>query len=120
MRFVRWSLGYQLHIQHPPKKSTFVCFKRWEFCGNCNPLLRVEAMRRMGIGKEEMSGYGFRAMARTILDEVRGFRPDYIEHQLAPAVRDSNGCAYNRMAHLPERKKMMQDGSDYLDKLKAG
>ncbi len=77
-------------------------------------------MRRMGIGKEEMSGYGFRAMARTILDEVRGFRPDYIEHQLAPAVRDSNGRAYNRTAHFPERKKMMQDWSDYLDKLKAG
>jgi len=80
----------------------------------------LAAMRRMGIGKEEMSGHGFRAMARTILDEVLGFRPDYIEHQLAHAVRDPNGRAYNRTAHLPERRKMMQDWSDYLDKLKAG
>ena len=80
----------------------------------------LAAMRRMGINKEEMSGHGFRAMARTILDEVLGFRPDYIEHQLAHAVRDPNGRAYNRTAHLPERRKMMQEWADYLDKLKAG
>jgi integrase len=80
----------------------------------------LAAMRRMGIGKNEMSGHGFRAMARTILDEVLGFRPDLIEHQLAHAVRDPNGRAYNRTAHLPERRKMMQAWADYLDKLKAG
>lgn len=80
----------------------------------------LAAMRRMGIGKEEMSGHGFRAVARTILDEVLGVRPDYIEHQLAHAVRDPNGRAYNRTAHLPERRKMMQQWADYLDKMKAG
>ena len=79
----------------------------------------LAAMRRMGIPKEEMSGHGFRAMARTILDEVLGFRPDLIEHQLAHAVRDPNGRAYNRTAHLPERRKMMQAWADYLDKLKT-
>lgn len=77
-------------------------------------------MRRMGIGKYEMSGHRFRAMARTILDEVLGLRPDYIEHPLAHAVRDPNGRAYNRTAHLPERRKMMQQWADYLDNLKAG
>jgi integrase len=80
----------------------------------------LAALRRMGIGKEEMSGHGFRAMARTILDEVLKVRPDFIEHQLAHAVRDPNGRAYNRTAHLPERHKMMQQWADYLDKLKAG
>lgn len=75
----------------------------------------LAAMRRMGIGKDEMSGHGFRAMARTILDEVLGFRPDFIEHQLAHAVRDHNGRAYNRTAHLPERRKMMQEWADCLD-----
>jgi integrase len=80
----------------------------------------LAAMRRMGVGKDEMSGHGFRAVARTILDEVLGVRPDYIEHQLAHAVRDPNGRAYNRTAHLPERRKMMQQWADYLDKLKAG
>ncbi|MGA9164365.1 MAG: integrase arm-type DNA-binding domain-containing protein [Thiobacillus sp.] len=80
----------------------------------------LAAMRRLGIAKDEMSGHGFRAMARTILDEVLGFRPDLIEHQLAHAVRDPNGRAYNRTAHLPERRKMMQAWADYLDKLKAG
>jgi integrase len=80
----------------------------------------LAAMRRMGIPKDEMSGHGFRAMARTILDEVLGFRPDFIEHQLAHAVKDPNGRAYNRTAHLGERRKMMQAWADYLEKLKAG
>ena len=64
--------------------------------------------------------HGFRAMARTILDEVLGFRPDFIEHQLAHAVRDPNGRAYNRTAFLPERRRMMQVWADYLDRLRAG
>lgn len=78
------------------------------------------ALRRIGYTSSEMTGHGFRAMARTILDEVLGFRPDFIEHQLAHAVRDPNGRAYNRTAHLEERKRMMQQWSDYLDGLKVG
>ena len=78
------------------------------------------ALRTMGFGSETMTGHGFRAMARTILDEVLGFRPDFIEHQLAHAVRDPNGRAYNRTAHLVERRKMMQAWSDYLDTLRVG
>jgi hypothetical protein len=66
------------------------------------------ALRRLGIAKEEMSGHGFRAVARTILDEVLHVRPDYIEHQLARNVLDPNGRAYNRTKFLPERRKMMQ------------
>jgi integrase len=80
----------------------------------------LAALRRMGIPKDEMSGHGFRAMARTILDEVLGYRPDFIEHQLAHAVKDPHGRAYNRTAHLPERRKMMQAWADYLDKLRGG
>lgn len=79
----------------------------------------LAALRRMGYAKHEMSGHGFRAMARTILDEVLGVRPDLIEHQLAHAVRDPNGRAYNRTAHLPERIHMMQQWADFLDTLKA-
>jgi integrase len=78
------------------------------------------ALRRMGFDKDEMTGHGFRAMARTILDEVLQIRPDFIEHQLAHAVRDPNGRAYNRTAHLAERRKMMQLWADYLDGLKSG
>lgn len=78
------------------------------------------ALKRLGYGKDVMTAHGFRAMARTILDEVLGVRSDFIEHQLAHAVRDPNGRAYNRTAHLPERHKMMQSWSDYLDSLKNG
>ena len=80
----------------------------------------LSAMRRMGVGKDEMSGHGFRAMARTILDEVLKFPADRIEHQLAHAVRDPNGRAYNRTTHIEERRVMMQAWANYLGDLKAG
>ena len=76
------------------------------------------ALRRMGYDTDTMTAHGFRATARTLLDEVLGYRPDYIEHQLAHAVRDPNGRAYNRTAHLPERRKMMQAWADYLEGLR--
>lgn len=79
----------------------------------------LAALKNLGIPKEEMSGHGFRAMARTILDEVLGFRPDFIEHQLAHSVRDPLGRAYNRTSHLKERKEMMQSWANYLDGLKT-
>jgi integrase len=78
------------------------------------------ALRGMGFSKEVMTAHGFRAMARTILDEVLGERVDLIEHQLAHAVKDPNGRAYNRTAHLPARRQMMQRWADYLDKLRKG
>jgi len=79
----------------------------------------LAALRRSGIGKDEMSGHGFRALARTILDEVLNARVELIEHQLGHAVKDPNGRAYNRTSYLGERTAMMQRWSDYLDSLKA-
>lgn len=78
------------------------------------------ALRSMGYDRDAMTGHGFRAMARTILDEVLGERVDLIEHQLAHQVKDVNGRAYNRTAHLPARREMMQRWADYLDKLRRG
>jgi integrase len=79
----------------------------------------LAALRRSGIAKDEMSGHGFRALARTILDEVLQVRVDLIEHQLGHAVKDPNGRAYNRTSHIAERVTMMQQWADYLDALKA-
>ena len=78
------------------------------------------ALRGMGYSKEVHTAHGFRATARTIMDEVLSQRVDLIEHQLAHAVKDPNGRAYNRTAHLPARKIMMQVWADYLDKLRLG
>lgn len=78
------------------------------------------ALRALGYSNEQQTPHGFRATGRTILDEVLGYRVDWIEHQLAHAVRDANGRAYNRTAHLEGRQEMMQGWADYLDKLKAG
>jgi integrase len=78
------------------------------------------ALRGLGYSKETMTAHGFRAMARTIMDEVLGERVDLIEHQLAHAVTDPNGRAYNRTAHLPARREMMQRWADYLDSLRKG
>jgi integrase len=78
------------------------------------------ALRYMGFDGGTMTGHGFRAMARTVLDEELGFPVDHIEHQLAHAVKDANGRAYNRTTHLPGRRKMMQTWADYLDSLRIG
>jgi integrase len=99
---------------------------RYVFPGR-DPLLPMSdaavnaALRRMGYDtKTEITGHGFRAMARTILHEELHVKPEVIEHQLAHQVADALGTAYNRTKFLKERKAMMQLWADYLDKLKAG
>lgn len=79
----------------------------------------LAALRTMEIPKDEMCGHGFRAMARTILDEVLGVKPELIEHQLAHSVKDALGRSYNRTKHLLERTEMMQKWADYLESLKG-
>jgi len=77
------------------------------------------ALRRLGYTSDQMCGQGFRAMGRTILEEVLGYPYEVIEQQLAHKVRDPNGRAYNRTKHLEQRHKMMQHWSDYLDGLQV-
>ncbi|MDQ2821282.1 MAG: integrase arm-type DNA-binding domain-containing protein [Pseudomonadota bacterium] len=77
------------------------------------------ALRLMGYEQEIATGHGFRATARTIMDEVLCERVDLIEHQLAHKVKDVHGRAYNRTAHLPARRDMMQRWADYLESLRA-
>ena len=80
----------------------------------------LSAMRRMEIPAELVTNHGWRATARTLLDEVLHFPPHLIEHQLAHTVKDALGRSYNRTTHLPERKTMMQAWADYLDGLRIG
>lgn len=77
------------------------------------------ALRNLGYDKDTITPHGFRATARTLLDEVLGFRIDWIEQQLAHAVKDATGRAYNRTKYLEGRQQMMQRWADYLDELKA-
>lgn len=97
-------------------KYVFPSVRTGERCMSENTI--TAALRSMGYSGKMMTAHGFRAMARTIMDEVLDVRPDLIEHQLAHAVKDPNGRAYNRTAHLPARRKMMQQWADYLDALK--
>lgn len=79
------------------------------------------ALRRLGYDtKTEITGHGFRAMARTILHEAIGIAPEIIEHQLAHRVPDSLGTAYNRTKFIKERCVMMQQWADYLEGLAKG
>lgn len=91
----------------------------------------LAAMRRMGIPKDEMSGHGWRATARTLIAENldalgltgaiwESMAREIIEHQMAHVVRDATGEAYNRTKFLRERRQMMQSWADFLDELKAG
>lgn len=108
----------EVHAMSGHGKYVFPSIRTEERCMSENTI--NAALRSMGYDKTTMTGHGFRAMARTILDEVLGERVDLIEHQLAHAVKDPNGRAYNRTAHLPARRKMMQTWADYLDHLRVG
>ena len=77
------------------------------------------ALNAIGYDGSIHRAHGFRASARTMLDEQLGYPAHLIEHQLAHAVKDANGRAYNRTSHLPERRVMMQTWADYLDKLRV-
>jgi len=78
------------------------------------------AFRAMGFGQDEVTGHGFRATARTIMVEHLGVEEAVIEAQLAHAVKDSLGRAYNRTEFRVERTAMMQRWADYLDELRVG
>ena len=78
----------------------------------------LAALRALGIERDEMVGHSWRAIARTLFDETLGYPVHIIEQQLAHAVRDPLGRAYNRTKHLAERKEMMQAWADHLDKLR--
>jgi len=77
------------------------------------------ALRRLGYTGDEQTGHGFRSIASTLLNE-QGFSPDVIELQLAHAERNKVRAAYNKAQRIPERRRMMQAWSDYLDGLRIG
>jgi integrase len=79
----------------------------------------LSALRRLGYATTEMTGHGFRSMASTLLNE-QGWNPDAIERQLAHAERNAIRAAYNYADYLPERRKMMQEWADYLDRVALG
>ena len=78
------------------------------------------ALRRMGYSNDDMTAHGFRAMARTMIAERLGIAPEVIEAQLAHAVGDALGRAYNRTQYLDQRRDMMTKWADYLDQLRRG
>lgn len=78
------------------------------------------ALRRLGYGNEDMTAHGFRATARTMIAERLGIAPEVIEAQLAHAVADALGRAYNRTQFVDQRRSMLQAWADYLDKLRKG
>lgn len=106
-----------VHLMTSHGKYVFPSIRTSDRCMSENTI--NAALRGLGFGKDVMTGHGFRAMARTILDEVLEERVDHIEHQLAHTVKDVNGRAYNRTAHLPARRMMMQRWADYLDVLRV-
>jgi integrase len=111
-----------LHEVHPVSGHG-----QYVFQGGHSPLKPMSesainaALKRMGYDtQKDITGHGFRAMARTILHERLNIDPAIIEHQLAHKVPDTLGSAYNRTKFIEQRKIMMQSWADYLDELKAG
>lgn len=108
----------QLHLLTKSSKFVFPSHRTDSRPMSENAMLA--ALRTMGYSKEEMTSHGFRAAARTMLDEVLQQRVDLIECQLAHQVKDTNRRSYNRTTFLAQRRAMMQLWSDYCDSLKAG
>ena len=109
-----------LRIMHPLSGH-----REYVFPGGHSPLRPMSeaainaALKRMGYDtQKQITGHGFRAMARTILHERLNIDPHIIEHQLAHTVPDNLGGAYNRTRFIEQRKIMMQQWADYLDQLK--
>jgi len=78
------------------------------------------ALLALGLDGKEVTMHGFRATARTLLDEEHGIRPDIIEHELGHVVKDANGRSYNRTSFVQQRRDMLQRWADYLDELREG
>ena len=79
------------------------------------------ALRRMGYTNSEMTAQGFRATARTLMVErLPGVSADVIEAQLAHGKSGPLGSAYDRAEFMEQRRKMMVEWADYLDKLRVG
>ena len=78
------------------------------------------ALRRMGFDRQTATAHGFRAMARTMAAERLGIAPEVIEAQLAHAVGDALGRAYNRTTFADQRRELMTKWADYLDRLRKG
>lgn len=78
------------------------------------------ALRRMGFDRQTATAHGFRAMARTMAAERLGIAPEVIEAQLAHAVGDAFGRAYNRTTFAEQRRDLMVKWADYLDQLRNG
>ena len=75
----------------------------------------------MGFASDEMSAHGFRAMARTLMIErIHGISADVIEAQLAHGKSGPLGAAYDRAEFMEQRRRMMNEWGEYLDKLRRG
>jgi integrase len=110
----------ELHNLTGGRRWLFPNHRRPKICMTATTLNR--ALERMGFnGKDSIgfSAHGFRATASTILNEI-GYRPDVIERQLAHAERNKTRASYNQAEYLDERRVMMQQWADYIDKLKDG
>jgi integrase len=74
------------------------------------------AIKRLGY-KGQMTGHGFRALAMSTIKEKLGYRHEVVDRQLAHAPANKVDAAYDRAKFLPDRRKMMQEWADYLDKV---
>lgn len=79
-----------------------------------SPAAFMAALARIGYPSTVMTPHGFRAMARTLLDEHLHESPDVIEAQLGHVTPGPLGATYNRSRYLKQRTAMMQKYADFL------
>jgi len=79
------------------------------------------ALRTLGYDtKEQITGHGFRATARTLIREYLGWDKEVIERHLAHVSSEELGDSYDRATFLEQRCEMVQCWANLLDDLAAG
>jgi integrase len=112
-----WQVVVLLRDLHQFTGHTDYLFPSMSSTTTISDVTLLAGLRRLGYSKDEMTVHGFRSMASTLLNE-QGYNRDWIERQLAHGERNSVRAAYNYAEYLPERRRMMQEWADYLDRLR--
>ncbi|WP_226702690.1 tyrosine-type recombinase/integrase [Microbulbifer elongatus] len=121
------------HVVPLSRQAVSILEEQYRYCGAFSYAFPSAHGRRKHMGPTAMqkalktlvplgiqqSVHGFRASARTIMEEVLNVPPHLLEHQLHHMVRDPNRRAYNRTVHLNARREMLQNWADWLDTQKA-
>lgn len=110
-------LALLLELKQLTGDGAFLFPSKWAQTPTISEAAPLAALRKMGYDKNTMTIHGFRATASTCLNEL-GYPIEHIAKQLAHKERDEIREAYNRAEYLKQRRLLLQDWADVLDRFR--